>query len=167
MWRYRNVSAITAGDDEGFSGNPIGVRRRQEHHRRGDVLRRSDAARGVCACTCGRKLSTMPLACRPSVSTIPELIALTRILRGLSSFLKTGGRFLAMLPPNRRRFQPLHFNVWNMLPLLARAAHQPRIFQATERRCPSARSERTATAISDLSLPAAPRSRDIANGWHC
>src|SRR6266567_703341 len=35
-----------------------------------------------------------------------------------------------------------------MLPLLAGAALQPRIFQATEKRCLSARSEQGATAVS-------------------
>jgi hypothetical protein len=43
----------------------------------------------------------------------------------------------------------LNLNVWKMLPLIAKAEHQRRIFQTTELRCPSARSEQTATAISN------------------
>src|ERR1043165_6853441 len=90
---------------------------------------------------------------------------LCRVLRAIARFSEES--LLVLFARDIRHSGSVNFNAWNMLPLLARDLHQPRIFQATKKHCPSARSERTAMAVSNLSLAAVSRSRDIANAWHC
>ena len=84
----RSPLAQAAGDVEGFAGNPGRIRGRKEDGGASDVLRLSDPAERRCAprLACAFRFQRCRADRVPSVSTIPGLMALTRILRGPSSF---------------------------------------------------------------------------------
>src|SRR5438552_16971697 len=67
-----------------------------------------------------------------------------------------------------RRFQPVNFNVWNMLPLLARAAHQSRTWRAMGKHCLFSREEPIGEKRSNQTLATQPLPWDIASApFHC